>query len=385
MISQEETASFLEQAERFSTEWTAQAQYIRSSFLPQLEASNLHISQRCHVPNVSRETLTAFMRRSVNISAIPRYLGRNYSNTQDLHHFSHIYKEIDCKKLDAVLFTDEFLLPSSLGTDHDFVMYFDAHYKEVLLGVPKEVKQYPYTNSWGGHGGDPAHIYTNYDFYIELKVKSFSEVRTEVLNSCHPESVRVTIVPVPLWGCGPREQLSVKFISLAPTTSTSVQELVDPAPAQLAEFLRQRKPYIHPVIVLDYLREQSLQEVTAFFGGVAQRELSAATDKVALTSAAHARMAAELQASQQVSRQDRAQLAAEQARTQEKEREIQQQRTKLNTAALRIKKLEIKLAQSESMYEDLQMRLIEMEGLDGGELDSVEGDGGNEDDVTQAL
>lgn len=45
----------------------------------------------------------------------------------------------------------------------------------------------------------------------------------------------------------------------------------------------------------------------------------------------------------------------------QEQRLAQQQLTELNTAALRIKKLMIKLAQCEKMYEDLQMRLIEQD------------------------
>lgn len=322
------------------------------------------------------------MNCSTNVSSHIHRVAYSYSDCHIVrYHFAQIQKQIDSNALSSVLFPNN-LLPSIVGPENDFALYFDAQYKMVLLGVPKQDTVYSDLHvEWKQHG-EPVRIYTNYDFFIEVKVKTFKEVSVVW---GHHNNQAVTVTPVPLWGCATRDQLSVRFISLAPAMTSTLQELVDPAPHQLADFLRQRKPYIHPVIVLDYLREQSLEEVIAFFGDVSQSELSAAKDTAALAETEQARISMDLQAAQQASREDKERLSAVEARMQEKEREIQQQRTKLNTAALRIKKLEMKLAQSERMYEDLQMRLIEIEGLDGDDLDSEQGNEGNEDDATEAL
>jgi hypothetical protein len=53
MLKSEETSAFLENAQKFSAEWTAQAQFVRDHFLPQLQAHNQQISDRLVVPAVS--------------------------------------------------------------------------------------------------------------------------------------------------------------------------------------------------------------------------------------------------------------------------------------------------------------------------------------------
>jgi hypothetical protein len=280
---------------------------------------------------------------------------------------------INTAKLLSVVFhsTD---LASVLGTHHDFAMYFDFRYKEAMLGAPKSRLtggtaqpgvMYPvYYTRWDACDV-PAYVYTNYDFYIKISVKSGSFHEFTTSNAQWPQQNVGHIHAVPLSGECTREQLTVTFVSLAPAKNPALQTLVDPTSAQLAQFLAQRKPYIHPVIVMDFLRERSLEEVTAFFGEVAQSELNDARDKLAQANAAQTRVNGELQGARLAAREEQARQAVERTRMQELEREVQQQRTKLNAAALRIKKLEMKLAQSEKMYEDLQMRIIEQEGLDG--------------------
>lgn len=176
-----------------------------------------------------------------------------------------------------------------------------------------------------------------------------------------------------------RDQFQISFHSFG---SPAIQ-ITDPNPAQLESFLAKRKPFIHPVIVLDYVRKQELPVVSAFFTDVAQYDLAKAKNDLSLRDVEINVHTAENATLKKSLRAETARVREMQVAQAAQEEILKQQRTKLNAAALHIKKLEIKLKQSEQMYEDLQMRLIDDEGLDDvdiGDL-SVAGDDGDETTV----
>jgi hypothetical protein len=393
MISREETAAFLKRAEKFSLEWRAQAEFVRDTFLPQLEALNQQISCRAHIPDVSQEDLTEFMRLS---ATIPPYRPRlahmqSGSNFSTRYHHAIYRQQIDVNNLMSVFFSngETHIFPDAVN---GLTLYFNNRYKHVMIGEPKDYPQTanstgaayqrsPYSCAWD-HFDEPVRVYCNYDFYIEVMVKRmhFQELTWKRDEYGHnPEVYTVHTVPLAGVACT-REQFTLSFVSLAAENAPGSLTLVDPSPAQLADFLKTRKRYIHPSIVLDYLRERPLTEISSFFGAVAQYDLAEAQNKAAMAQTELAKATEDVKKLHKAARADQDNLQAQQARIHEHERHAQQQLTKLNTAALRIKKLEIKLAQSERMYEELQMRLIEQEGLDGD--DDLGGDQAGEDDTT---
>ena len=367
MLKAEEVASFLEKAQRISSEWSAQVQFMRDEFIPQMENLNNNISERSHVPEVSRNILNGFMIKSAEIgyynSRSWPATGGNYSQG---HTFSAmVHETVDHSALTQLFFPNDALL-KSLGTQHDFALYFDNNYKEILIGLKSP------TAIWYAHDPARARIYTNYDFYLDVAVINFSESSFNH-NGYRSEHV---LNAVPLSGQYiKRENFQLTFQSLgSPATSVT-----DPSPAQLATFLTKRKPYIHPVVVLDYIRTQPLPVISAFFTDVSQYDLARAKDGMNLRGAELSAHAAENFALKKA-------LQAEADRVREmkeahvaQEELLKQQRIKMNAAALRIKKLEIKLKQSEQMYEDLQMRLIDEEGLDDVDIDDLEL--GDDDDL----
>jgi hypothetical protein len=383
MISQAETLAFLERAEKFSLEWKAQTEFVRNTFLPQLDALNQQISGRSRVPAVSQEALTEFMGLSATILPYRPRLAyiQSGGNFDTRFHYATCHQQIDVDHLVSVLFNNCMTetYPDGVG---DLKLYFNNRYKHIMIG--ELLRWGPSCTAgieWNSFD-EPVHIYCNYDFYLLVKVKRehFKEA-TSIRAQYHHNPDIYTIHPVPLSGVGcAREQFAISFISLAPEKAPGPLTLVDPSPAQLADFLKTRKRYIHPSIVLDYLRERPLTEISSFFGAVAQYDLAEAQNKAAMAQTELAKATEDVKKLHKAARADQDNLQAQQARIQEQERHAQQQLTKLNTAALRIKKLEIKLAQSERMYEELQMRLIEQEGLGGD--DDLGDDQAGEDDTT---
>jgi hypothetical protein len=382
MISQAETLAFVERAEKFSLEWKAQTEFVSNTFLPQLDALNQQISGRSHVPVVSQEALTEFMGLSATMLPYrPRLVYNENGNFGARFHYATCHQQIDVDHLLSVLFDN-----CMTGTYPDGVgglkLYFNNRYKDMMIGeLLKWVPSYPAGIEWNSFD-EAVHIYCNYDFYLQVKVKRdhFKELTWKSAQYSHSPDI-YTIHPVPLSGVGcTREQFSISFISLAPEKAPGPLTLVDPSPAQLVDFLKTRKRYIHPSIVLDYLRERPLTEISSFFGAVAQYDLAEAQNKAAMAQTELAKATEDVKKLHKAARADQDNLQAQQARIHEQDRHAQQQLTKLNTAALRIKKLEMKLAQSERMYEELQMRLIELEGLNGD--DDLGGDQAGEDDTT---
>ena len=390
MLKAVETAAFLDKAERFSKNWTDQLQFVRDEFLPQLEALNQHIAERSHVPDISREELTAFMRKS---TAIAPYLPRVIAILGEQRSYAAQHRQISSEGLISVTFPNE-LLSKSLGAEHDFAMYFDSNYKEIMKGGACINPNY--CSNWNNYD-KPARIHTNYDFYIEIKCQlnpHGENVFQEALMTILCGYTQVTAVHVPLSGDKiNRKHISLSFIALAPAPTAAVPTLVDPSDAQLAAFLSKRRRYIHPVVVLDYLREGPRPDIRAFFTTVSQYDLAEAKDAQRAADDALTRAVAEVEAFKLAKKSDAARLLAAEEAYNSQTRAQQQQVTQLNAAALRIRKLEIKLKQTEQLYEDLQLRIIEDEDMDEGHRGGGVGGGGggggvdagdhsNGDDVT---
>jgi hypothetical protein len=346
MLKSEEVSSFLEKAQQLSADWTAQAQFVRDVFLPQMDALNQHISERTHVPEISRVSLTTFMRNSETVGPYLRKahcINHSANNQQNFH--AVIIKNINSSKLVERIFPGA-VLSTALGSESDFALYFDAQYKSVMKGLSDQD-----FSQWECHD-TPVRIYTNYDFYIEVKVeRTFHEVTLGT--DPHHRYTTCAIAAVPLGGEN-SEHLSFSFVSLAMDQTRLI-----PTSDSLFNFLKKRKPYIHPVVILDYLRDKPLADIHAFFGNVAQQELAEAKANNISAFQAISAKATEIKALKEARKADAESLRRLQDAHQQQEQALIEQRTKLNNAALRIKKLEIKLKLTEQMYEDLQMRLVE--------------------------
>ena len=363
MLTSEETTLFLETSKRLSEEMAAQAQFVRDTFLPHIDAFNQHVSDRLHMPSIARDVLSVFMRDSVNIPVYsPRKVAHNYNNgTPDV--LAIVHKEISSKTIKTCIFPSGVLM-STFGDDTDFQLYFDTKYKaQIIYYDPSK----------------PVVIYTNFDFLIEIVVNPTKYSETKIVKYCGRPDYH-SAASHPLSGHNfDRSNFDVKFVSLTSTPLPVARPLLNPSDKELMIFLSQRKPYIHPVVVLDYLREQPLSDIRAFFGDVSAYDLLEAKNEVNAEKLAHAQTSAKLSALLTARTAEAAVNLDLKAKLEAAEQVALQHRTKQNDAALRIKRLQMKLAQTEKLYEDLQLRLIEEQGL--GEDD----DGEDEEENTVVL
>lgn len=356
-----------------------------------IEALNQHVFERCNVPEISKETLVSFMQRSTYIPPyVPRLVTTLWGrNAHPQYYYALLHEAIGEEGLTAALFPNN-ILEINIGANHNLVMYFNRQYKTVMLGYPKQrvsahrpdeyYSSGQFNQEWN-HYDQPVPIYTNYDFYIEVAVKEdcFQEVLKWQEHE-HSQSWMAAVQPVPLTGVNcTRDQLKVTFASLSPSKDTDSKRLEEPSFEELADFLKERKPYIHPVVVLDYLKEQPLPMVAAFFSNVAEYQLSDAQSKLAESETARTQSAAQVLALEEALQVERDRCQEQAVLLQEQEEQLETQLAQLNTAALRIRKLELKLTQSVRMYDELQTRLIEQDGFDDlrdidGSAEEVAGD-----------
>jgi hypothetical protein len=346
MLTPEETTQFLQISQKLSNEMAAHVQFIKETFLPQVDTFNGHVAGRLHVPHASREAITTFMQGSARLATYtPMTVGSNNCYPLSLP----VHQTIETDAILTCMFSDD-MLQNVFGPDCDFALYFDAAYKSFII--------HPFAGDYYNMF-KPVRIYTNYDFYVEIAIikGQYSETTTHY---GYPNT-HFTANPIPLSGCKlRRDQVSLKFMSLNANTP-SVQELLNPGEKDLKKFLSKRKPFIHPVIILDYIRAQPLSDIMAFFGDVSAYELVAARTARKSEAAAHARTAMELAALKSARSLDAAAMREMQAALHAAAQQGKEHRTRQNDDALRIKRLQLKLAQTEKLYEDLQLRLIEQE------------------------
>lgn len=340
---------FLETSKRLSEEMAAQAQFVRDTFLPHIDAFNQHVSDRLHVPSIARDVLSVFMRDSVKIPVYsPRKVADNYNIGNSIQNvLAIVHKDIASETIKTCIFPSGVLM-STFGDETDFQLYFDTKYKtQIIYYDPKK----------------PVIIYTNFDFLIEIVVNPDKFRETTVRRNYDGFDYH-TAVSHPLSGHNfDRSNFEVKFVSLTSTPLPVAMPLLNPSDKELMTFLAQRKPYIHPVVVLDYLREQPLSGIRAFFGDVSAYDLLEAKNEVNAEKLAHAQTSAKLTSLLTARTAEAAVNLDLKAKLEAAEQAALQHRTKQNDAALRIKRLQMKLAQTEKLYEDLQLRLIEEQGL----------------------
>jgi hypothetical protein len=260
-----------------------------------------------------------------------------------------VHKAIETDAILTCMFPGD-LLQNVFGPDCDFALYFDAAYKSFIM-YPGEGGYYNLFKAFP--------VFTNFDFYVEIAIVQGQY--SEMSRSDYPQ-YWYTSNPVPLSGSElRRDQVNLKFVSLDAPSASSAQELLNPGEKELRKFLSKRKPFIHPVIILDYVRAQPLPDIMAFFGDVSAYELAAAKNAHNSESAAHAQTAVELAALKSAMSADAAAMREMQAALQAAALHAQEHSTRQNDDALRVKRLQLKLSQTEKLYEDLQLRLIEQE------------------------
>jgi hypothetical protein len=346
MLTPEETTQFLQNSQNLSNEMAAHVQFIKETFLPQMDTFNGHVAGRLRVPHVSRETVTTFMQGSAHLPTYtPKIVGEN-NNARPV--VLPVHQAIETKAILTCMFPGD-MLQNVFGPDRDFALYFDAAYKSLIM-YPGAGDHYNLYKAYP--------IFTNYDFYVEIAIVQgqYSEMTRSENGQGWSSN------PVPLSGSKLRRgQVSLKFVALGAPSASSAQELLNPGEKELRKFLSNRKPFIHPVIILDYVRAQPLPDIMAFFGDVSAYELAAAKNAHKSEAAAHARTAVELATLKSARSADAAAMREMQAALQAAAQHAQEHRTKQNDDALRVKRLQLKLSQTEKLYEDLHLRLIEQE------------------------